>query len=62
MFIWKKSTDHKCRGRFRTPPNIKTVFNGINPENNFAINSQHQQFDRVLKFSEKHLMVINDTK
>ena len=24
--------------------------------------SQHQEFDRVLKFSKKHLMIINYTK
>ena len=31
-----KSTDGKCRDRFKTPSNIQTVFNGINPENDFA--------------------------
>ena len=28
--------DGKCRDRLRTPLNIKMVFNGINPANNFA--------------------------
>ena len=31
-----KSTDGKSRDRFKTPSNIQTVFNGINPENDFA--------------------------
>ena len=53
--------DGKCRDRFRTPSNIKTIFNGINPENNFAKFSA-SGVDRDLKFSEKHLMIINYTK
>ena len=31
-----KSTYGKCRDRFSTPSNIKTVFNVINPVHNFA--------------------------
>ena len=30
------------------------IFNGIN-----LVNSQHKEFDRVLKFFEKRLMILN---
>ena len=58
MFIWKFTiVVQMVNAETDSGPPIKhqdRIFNGIN-----LVNSRHKEFDRVLKFFQKRLMILN---